>query len=128
MTSETTENQQLPTYKGEPTTMTPWEAVYANMTDKNNPDNRLVYGQCPAWVVESAATQMCESYDRYGEPISQRTRNTGNRLYKHVKEGNDADLRAMIRRNVDKIEEFLPATYGGILKQEFNRSKKPKKW
>jgi hypothetical protein len=45
-------------------------------------ENRLVIGQCPAWVLQLAASKLSEPYDQESQPQSPSTRKLGERLGK----------------------------------------------
>jgi hypothetical protein len=111
-----------------------YKGLLEQMMDTNRPENVKIYGQCPIWVIDLASRKMRE-YDsetwchriKWYLPNPIAIRRTGLALETHIDAEDNKKLLAVIKRNIDKIERYLPGEWTGVLKQERARQAQLKK-
>lgn len=102
-----------------------YQGLFDQIRDTSRPENLKIYGQCPIWVIDLASRAMretdsdtwCNRINWY-LPNPSNIQRTGLALEKYIDSKDNKSLLALIKRNIDKIEKYLPGEWTGVLKQE----------
>ena len=79
-----------------------------SLFDPRRPENRVIVGRCPIWVLELAARRLEETN------LPQQVK-CGKRLAQLLENGADSAIKAFAQRNVRLIEREVPCGWDGAI-------------